>query len=404
MNILLLSAIYPEPEWYGLKKDTLAVHYFARQWVKKGNKVLVVHPYYNGVGKITDFIKIHKLGIRHCEIDGVNVVFGPSQMVLPHALKPFLFQERYLAIRMKKYIRCLFPDFVPDVVSVHFPFVLWGFAENFCKTGIPAFAVFHGTDVRQLLLLKSSKKNSFVRMLNSRYKLFGFRSPLLQDKICNGFLDKSKSTIVLSGLDESLIADKPSIIEKAEAPIKEGTLSIIFAGKLVKQKRIDFVLQALSLVKDEIPFRFNIVGDGEELANLQIIAASLGLKNMVVFSGRVSREELSGLMRKSDVFIMMSTNETLGLVYLEAMAQGCLPIGSKGEGIDGVIKNGDNGFLCDPYSLEEISDSIRKIYSMSQEERKKYIYNAYNSVCNMTENKMADIYLNSLIQISYKND
>ena len=400
MNILLISAIYPEPERYGLKKDTLAVHYFARQWVKKGNKVLVVHPYYNGVGKISDFIKIHKLGICHSEIEGVTVIFGSSQMVLPHALKPFLFQERCLATRIKKYIRNNFPDFVPDVVSVHFPYVLWGFVEKFCESEIPALAVFHGTDVRQLLLLKSSKKKGFAYMLNSRYKLFGFRSPLLLEKSCNGFLDKSKSTIVLSGLDEALIADKQSVSEKAEAPLNEGTLSIIYAGKLVKQKRIDFVLQALSLVKDELPFRFYIVGDGEELSNLQTRAACLGLKDMVVFTGRVSREKLSGLMRKSDVFIMMSTNETLGLVYLEAMAQGCIPVGSKGEGIDGIIKDGENGYLCNPYNLNDLSDTIRKIYSLSKEKKRDYILNAYYTVRDMTEKRLAERYLDILRNIS----
>lgn len=404
MKILLISATYPEPKWYGLKKDTLAIHYFVRQWVKEGNEVLVIHPYYNGLGRISDFFKIHRLGVRHSEIDGVNVVFGPSQMVMPHALKPFAFQERRLAKRIKKYVSNYFSQFTPDVIAVHFPFVLENFVEQFCEFDVPAFAVFHGTDVRHLLLLDSNKKKGWANMFNSRYKRFGFRAPLLLEKICNGYLDKSKSTVVLSGLDEKLIADKQSIIEKAAASVIEKDLTIIFAGKLVKQKRIDFVLKALALIKDEIPFQFYIVGEGEELSSLQTTTASLGLKERVVFVGKVSRDKLSNLMRKSDIFIMMSTNETLGLVYLEAMAQGCLPIGSKGEGIDGIIKNGGNGFLCDPYNLEEVSDSIRKIYLMPQEQKKQYILNAYNTVCNMTEKSMADIYLSELKQISNSND
>ena len=50
---------------------------------------------------------------------------------------------------------------------------------------------------------------------------------------------------------------------------------------------------------------------------------------------------------QSDVFVLPSVNETFGMVYLEAMSQGCIPIGTSGEGIDGIIENGKNGYLCD---------------------------------------------------------
>ena len=400
MNILVISAIYPEPKEFELKKDTLAVHYFAKQWVKDGNEVLVVHPYFNGLGKILDYFRIHSLGIRHSNIDGVNIIFGSAQQLLPHAIKPYSFQEKNLAKKIKRYIRNHFPSFIPDVISVHFPFVLGEFVEEFCEMGKPAFAVFHGTDVRSLLSLNYEKKRMWTNLLSSRYKQFGFRAPLLLEKCCAELLPKSKSTVVLSGLDETLISDEQSIIEKAKLFIKDKTLSIIFAGKLVKQKRIDFVLEALSLIKNEISFQFYIVGDGEELSSLQKTAINLGLNTNVIFVGRVTREELSNLMLKSDIFIMLSTNETLGLVYLEAMAQGCIPIGSKGEGIDGIIKNGENGFLCDPYNVEEVSELIRRVYSLTQREREQYILNAYYSVNNLTEKRMADIYMNVLKRIS----
>ena len=404
MNVLLVSATYPEPEEFGLQKDTLAVHYFTKQWVKDGNEVLVVHPYFNGVGKICNFLNIHRLGIRHSCIDGVNVIFGASQIFKPHAIKPFPFQERFLARRIKKYIRNHFPHFTPDVISVHFPFVLGEFVDKFCDSDIPTFAVFHGTDVRRFLSFNYCNKLKWIKVFNARYRQFGFRAPLLLEKCCESFLDKSKSTVILSGLDGSIISDEQTVIEKARRPITKRKLSIIFAGKLVKQKRIDFVLQALSMIKDEVPFVFNIVGDGEELTSLQTTTESLGLKEKVVFVGRVRREELSCLMQKSDVFIMMSTDETLGLVYLEAMAQGCIPIGSKGEGIDGIIKHAENGLLCNPYSTDEVAESIRMIYALSQKEKERYVLNAYYTVNGLTEERMAKKYIEVLKNITDKND
>ena len=405
MKVLVVSATYPEPQSFGLPKDTLAVHYFAKQWVKEGHEVLVVRPFFNRAGNLSDYLRIHRLGIRHSCYEGVNVVFGSSQIFVPHSLKPFPFQERLLAKRIKKYIRNHWGSFIPDVVSVHFPYVLGEFVESLFDSPIPSFAVFHGTDVRQILSLNNSDRLKWAKLFNSRYTQFGFRAPLLLEKCCDGLLDRTKASIVLSGLDDTLIPGERVIKEKSQHPHKDGSpLSIVFAGKLVKQKRVDFVLQALSLIKEEIPFVFYIVGDGEELYNLKMTANTLGLNKKVVFVGRVGREELSRLMLNSDIFIMMSTNETLGLVYLEAMAQGCIPIGSQGEGIDGIINNGENGILCDPFSVEDVAGSIKMIYSLPQNIRERYILNAYHSVNNMTEKKMAEYYMSVLKRVANIND
>jgi glycosyltransferase involved in cell wall biosynthesis len=50
-------------------------------------------------------------------------------------------------------------------------------------------------------------------------------------------------------------------------------------------------------------------------------------------------------------------------VYLEAMAAGIVTVGVRGQGIDGVIKHGDNGLLVDPKSIESIEQQIRWIIS-----------------------------------------
>lgn len=64
------------------------------------------------------------------------------------------------------------------------------------------------------------------------------------------------------------------------------------------------------------------------------------------------------LMKKSHCFVMVSKGEILGLVYLEAMASSCVAIGSIGEGIDGIIVDGENGCLCTPADLEALRITI----------------------------------------------
>ena len=66
---------------------------------------------------------------------------------------------------------------------------------------------------------------------------------------------------------------------------------------------------------------------------------------------------------------MVSENETLGLVYLEVMAQGCIPVGSRGEAIDGIIVDGRNGFLVNPNNEEDLCLVILKINKMDKEKK-----------------------------------
>ena len=63
-------------------------------------------------------------------------------------------------------------------------------------------------------------------------------------------------------------------------------------------------------------------------------------------------------MKKSDVFVMPSAPETFGLVYLEAMASGCIVVGAKGWGIDGLIKNGFDGYLVEPRDIDALKNFL----------------------------------------------
>ena len=56
---------------------------------------------------------------------------------------------------------------------------------------------------------------------------------------------------------------------------------------------------------------------------------------------------------------MISSNEVFKLVYLEAMAQGCIVIASKGGGFDGINVDGQNGFLCEPGDSEQLESIYR---------------------------------------------
>lgn len=395
MNILVISSIYPEPKHYGIGNDTMVVHYFTKYWAERGHRVIVIHPHYNAIKNIKHFTSKYAHIITHTIIDNVTVIYGETQLYIPHSLSPARWRDARFAKRMRKYMELKFPDFTPDCVSVHFPIILQNFIPSFLN-GENALAVFHGTDIRLLQSLKN--RQAYIQKLDKLYKSFLFRSPKLLSTGIECGINPQKSKILISGLKQSLIADRKFIDNKIRRDFSK--IRLLYAGKLVRQKRIDQIIKALSLVGDVIDYHFDLVGDGPELSKLKKMADELGIGRHITFHGQMARTEVSNMMGKADIFIMTSSNETLGLVYLEAMAQGCIAIGSKGEGIDGIIIDNDNGFLVNPNNVNEIADCIECVSNIDKGAKSIIINKAYDTVSNLTDSVLSERYCSILEQIS----
>ena len=98
----------------------------------------------------------------------------------------------------------------------------------------------------------------------------------------------------------------------------------------------------------------------------------------------------------SDVFIMISKDEVFGLVYLEAMARGCITIASKNEGMEGIIIDGYNGFLCEAGNHDELCKIIRIINDLPKEKINEISQNAINTARKYTDEAVAAQYINNV--------
>jgi teichuronic acid biosynthesis glycosyltransferase TuaC len=137
---------------------------------------------------------------------------------------------------------------------------------------------------------------------------------------------------------------------------------LLTVASLLKQKGHRYVLEALSfLIKDYPDIIYEIIGEGPEKKRLQTLTNKLGLSKHVRFLGERPRPEVAEFMAGCDVFIMTSTDESFGIVYLEAMSQGKPVIGSRGQGIEDIIENGVNGFLVEPTDFKEIVLVLKRI-------------------------------------------
>ena len=167
---------------------------------------------------------------------------------------------------------------------------------------------------------------------------------------------------------------------------------IISVGMLYFEKKQDITIKAMSqLIKKYPKLKLTIVGDGEERENLERLVNDLGLSNFVEFTGHIKNDKVMELMSKSYIFIMPSINEGFGIVYLEAMKAGCITIGTKGEGIDGFIENGKNGFLVNP-NVDEIVKLIDEIYN-DKYNLDTIRFNAFDDVAELTWENNAKKYI-----------
>ena len=120
------------------------------------------------------------------------------------------------------------------------------------------------------------------------------------------------------------------------------------------------------------------------------------VEDIVKFTGRLERSEVVNHMRGADVFVMLSVNETFGLVYLEALAQGCIVIATKDDGIDGVICDHYNGFLIEPNRPELLAEKLEEIFHLESEDKAAIVNRGYETAASMTNKMMSERYLNVL--------
>jgi glycosyltransferase involved in cell wall biosynthesis len=136
---------------------------------------------------------------------------------------------------------------------------------------------------------------------------------------------------------------------------------IVSVGNLYRYKGIHENLHALRAVLDRgmRDWTYRVVGDGPYRKELESLAASLGLGDMVTFTGKLTHEEALREMRDADLFSLPSWAEPFGNVYAEAALCGVPAIGCHGQGAELSIVDGETGFLVPPKDVGVLAAKIR---------------------------------------------
>ena len=147
-------------------------------------------------------------------------------------------------------------------------------------------------------------------------------------------------------------------------------LSILSCSNVLKVKRIDKIIDALSLIKD-IPIEWIHFGDGELMDEIREYARDKLSSNIKVsFAGNISNTELMKRYAAKDfyVFLNVSSSEGLPVSIMEAMSFG-IPCIATDVGGTGEIVNNDDGILMSKDATPgEIAEAIRSVYNMKEDD------------------------------------
>ncbi len=130
--------------------------------------------------------------------------------------------------------------------------------------------------------------------------------------------------------------------------------SIIFVGRLSEVKNLFRLIDAVA----DARMQLTVYGQGPLREQLENYASEKNAN--ISFKGIVSNNELPGILNKYKYYILPSLYEGMPKTLLEAMACGCVCIGTDVQGINEVIKDGFNGYLASEPTSESIAATIRK--------------------------------------------
>ncbi|KHK01388.1 glycosyltransferase family 4 protein [Desulfovibrio sp. TomC] len=140
-----------------------------------------------------------------------------------------------------------------------------------------------------------------------------------------------------------------------------GPVRLVFVGRVVRQKGLDVLLDALSRLPAELDYRLTIVGDGPLRPELAERAAGLGLADRVAFAGWAAREAMPGLLGGADLFVFPSRDEGMPNAVLEAMASGLPVVATRISGNEELVGDGETGFLVPPDDAPALAHALARL-------------------------------------------
>lgn len=201
-----------------------------------------------------------------------------------------------------------------------------------------------------------------------------FSSPRLRAVICISQMVKDdirrhydvpedKLHVIYNGVDTT--AFHPSLAEKHRAAtrlaygIPKDAPLFLFVGSGFERKGLAVALEAMTELPEEA--HLLVVGKDKRMKRFMRQAANLGIASRIHFAG--GQQDVRPFYGAADALVFPTLYEPFGNVALEAFACGLPVITSSHSGAAELIREGENGFTCDPLDHRQLTEAMKKLLS-----------------------------------------
>jgi starch synthase len=176
-------------------------------------------------------------------------------------------------------------------------------------------------------------------------------SPAMRDDVLASYpaLDPARVHVILNGIDSQQYHPDPETVFLERVGIDPGRPSVVFVGRITRQKGITHLLDAALAFDPEAQIVLaagapDTASLADEIrARVERVQAERG--GIVWLQGMLEKPDVIQLLSHATVFVCPSIYEPLGIVNLEAMACGAAVVATRTGGIPEVVVDGETGLL-----------------------------------------------------------
>ncbi len=266
-------------------------------------------------------------------------------------------------------------EFDPEAVHIQTEFSIGAMGRRYCrKRGLPIMSTchtFYEMYVKWYLpflpdFVARPVVKTWMRSVYAHDELIVIPSRRIRDIMLSYGIDKEYA-VIPTGVDERIFYPRP---EKGKAYRQEldelwpGVAEcplLVYVGRISQEKNLEMLADAMRRVFAEEPDVYlAMVGDGPRKAEIQQMFLRKGLKDRVIWTGLVPREELPIIYSAADLFVFPSVTETQGLVTIEAMLCGTPVVGVNKMGTAEIMEGDTGGLLAE----DDARDFARQIHKL----------------------------------------
>ena len=317
--------------------------------------------------------------VIHIDIDGRNP-FAKKNLIALRQIREILYENRY------------------DVIHCHTPVVgllVRIAARRFRKRGTKVLYTTHGF--------------AFTRYSTWKQWLPYFAIECIGSSLCDGMITINredfsaakkmlcKQVFYIPGVGVDLKkyhnVDTDSRVYREKLDIPQEKIMVLSVGEIIERKNHRVIVEAIGKLRDKERYVYVVCGSGQDTLlgkELLRLADQLGVETRLLGF----RRDIPEIMHCSDIGAIPSLREGLGLAGIQSLCAEVPIIGSRVQGICDYIKDGENGFLCDPHDVDAFADKIHQL--SCRELREKMKISCYPSAegfdLSISRKRMEEIY------------